>query len=42
MRNPPRYSFDKYLKLIERYNDNQFVDTFISVEKWLYDTPKAK
>jgi polyhydroxyalkanoate synthase len=39
MRNPPRYSFDKYLKLFERYNDKQFVDTFISVEKWLYDTP---
>ena len=33
MRNPPRYSFDKYLKLFERYNDKQFVDTFISVEK---------
>jgi polyhydroxyalkanoate synthase subunit PhaC len=39
MRNPPRYSFDKYLNLFKRYNDKQFVDTFISVEKWLYDTP---
>jgi polyhydroxyalkanoate synthase subunit PhaC len=39
MRNPPRYTFDKYLKLFERYNDKQFVDDFISVEKWLYDTP---
>jgi polyhydroxyalkanoate synthase len=39
MRNPPLYIFDKYLKLFERYNDKQFVDTFISVEKWLYDTP---
>jgi polyhydroxyalkanoate synthase len=39
MRNPPRHSFDKYLKLFERYNDKQFVDDFISVEKWLYDTP---
>jgi polyhydroxyalkanoate synthase subunit PhaC len=39
VRNPPRYTFDKYLKLFERYNDKQFVDTFISVEKWLYDTP---
>ena len=38
MRNPPRYTFDKYLKLFERYNDKQFVDTFILV-KWLYDTP---
>jgi polyhydroxyalkanoate synthase subunit PhaC len=39
MRNPPRYTFDKYLKLFKRYNDKQFVDTFISVGKWLYDTP---
>ena len=39
MRNPPRYSFDKYLNLFKRYNDKQFVDTFTSVEKWLYDTP---
>jgi polyhydroxyalkanoate synthase subunit PhaC len=39
MRNPPRYTFDKYLKLFKRYNDKQFVDDFISVEKWLYDTP---
>ena len=39
MRNPPRYTFDKYLNLFERYNDKQFVDDFISVEKWLYDTP---
>lgn len=39
MRNPPLYIFDKYIKLFERYNDKQFVDTFISVEKWLYDTP---
>ena len=39
MRNPPRYSFDKYLNLFKRYYDKQFVDTFISVEKWLYDTP---
>jgi polyhydroxyalkanoate synthase len=39
MRNPPRYTFDKYLNLFERYKDKQFVDDFISVEKWLYDTP---
>jgi polyhydroxyalkanoate synthase len=39
MRNPPRYTFDKYVNLFERYNDKQFVDDFISVEKWLYDTP---
>ncbi len=39
MRNPPRYAFDKYLNLFKRSNDKQFVDNFISVEKWLYDTP---
>jgi polyhydroxyalkanoate synthase len=39
MRNPPRYAFDKYLNLFKRSNDKQFVNNFISVEKWLYDTP---
>jgi polyhydroxyalkanoate synthase len=39
MRNPPRYTFDKYLNLFKRSNDKQYVDNFISVEKWLYDTP---
>jgi polyhydroxyalkanoate synthase len=39
MRNPPRYAFDKYLKLFEKLDDKKFVDNFISVEKWLYDTP---
>jgi polyhydroxyalkanoate synthase len=39
MRNPPRYSFDKYLQLFKRTYDKQFVETFIAVERWLYDTP---
>jgi polyhydroxyalkanoate synthase len=39
MRNPQRYIFDKYLNLFKRSNDKQYVDNFISVEKWLYDTP---
>lgn len=39
MRNPPRYPFDKYLKLFEKLNDIEFVNTFFDVERWLYDTP---
>lgn len=39
MRNPPRYGFDKYLKFFQRFYDWEFVDTFIDVERWLYDTP---
>lgn len=39
MRNPPRYGFDKYLRLLQRSYDLEFVDTFIDVERWLYDTP---
>ncbi len=39
MRNPPRYGFDKYLKLFQKVHDSEFVDTFIDVERWLYDTP---
>jgi polyhydroxyalkanoate synthase subunit PhaC len=39
MRNPPRYTFDKYLKLFKRINDKEFVNTFFDVEGWLYNTP---
>ena len=39
MRNPPRYTFDKYFKLFKKLYDKEFVNTFIDVERWLYDTP---
>ena len=39
MRNPPRFIFDKYLKFFQRSFDREFVDTFIDVERWLYNTP---
>jgi hypothetical protein len=39
MRNPPRYAFDKYLKLFKKLDDKKFVDNFISAEKWLYGIP---
>jgi len=39
LRNPVRYSFDKYITMAKKYNDKEFVDIFISVERWLYDTP---
>jgi polyhydroxyalkanoate synthase len=39
MRNPTRYGFDKYLKFTQRSHDQEFVETFIAVERWLYDTP---
>ena len=39
MRNPPRYTFDKYLKLFKRIGDKEFVNTFFDVEGWLYNTP---
>jgi len=39
LRNPPRYTFDKYINLLKNLHDTKFVDNFISVEKWLHDTP---
>ena len=41
MRNPPRYTFDKYFKLFKKLYDKEFVNTFIDVERWLYDTPSV-
>jgi polyhydroxyalkanoate synthase len=39
MRNPFRYTFDKYVTAIKKYDDKEFIDLFVGVEKWLYDTP---
>jgi polyhydroxyalkanoate synthase len=39
MRNPPRYTFDKYLKFFQKVGDAKFVSNFFAVENWLHDTP---
>ncbi|MEM2759612.1 MAG: alpha/beta fold hydrolase [Nitrososphaerales archaeon] len=39
MRNPVKYGFDKYLKFMRKFDDPKFVESFIRVERWLYDTP---
>ena len=39
MRNPVRYFFDKYITMAKKYKNKEFIDTFIAVERWLYDTP---
>lgn len=39
MRSPARYTLDKYVKFAQKMDDQKFVDNFIRVERWLYDTP---
>ncbi|MGE3859875.1 MAG: hypothetical protein AB7F53_07785 [Nitrososphaeraceae archaeon] len=39
LRNPPRYIFDKYWKMLNKLYDKDLMNTFIAVEKWLYNTP---
>ena len=39
MRNPPRNLYDKYLKMFKNYEDRHFVDSFLAVENWLFNTP---
>ncbi len=39
MRNPIRYTILKYANLMKRIHDLDFLDTFLAVERWLYNTP---
>ncbi len=39
MRNPPRYGFDRHLKLFQMAYDPEFVDTIMDFERWLCNTP---
>lgn len=39
MRNPSRFAFDKYVKFFKKMHNKSFVDTFLAVERWLYNTP---
>jgi polyhydroxyalkanoate synthase len=40
MRNPPRFALDKYVKFLEKMGDKNFVEMFVAVERWLYNTPQ--
>jgi poly[(R)-3-hydroxyalkanoate] polymerase subunit PhaC len=39
MRNPARNTYDKYASLIQKNKDLKSLKMFISVERWLYDSP---
>ncbi|MGI0050794.1 MAG: alpha/beta fold hydrolase, partial [Nitrososphaeraceae archaeon] len=39
MRNPSKFLFAKYFNLWEKLDNEEFVNTFFDVEKWLHDTP---
>jgi polyhydroxyalkanoate synthase subunit PhaC len=39
MRNPTKYLFDRYLKFFSRLHDEQYVNNFIALQRWLSDTP---
>jgi len=36
---PFKQGIDKYINLVNRINDDKFVQNFLRVENWLYDTP---
>ncbi|GAB6095821.1 class III poly(R)-hydroxyalkanoic acid synthase subunit PhaC [Desulfatiferula olefinivorans] len=37
--NPPRLMIDKYKNLLENLDDKTFVENFIRMEKWIFDSP---
>lgn len=37
--NPARLVIDKYVGLIEKLDDRDFVENFIRMEKWIFDSP---
>lgn len=37
--NPARLVIDKYKGLLESINDKQFVENFVRMEKWIFDSP---
>jgi polyhydroxyalkanoate synthase len=37
--NPPRLLMDKYLGLLENMDNKEFVENFIRMEKWIFDSP---
>jgi polyhydroxyalkanoate synthase len=39
MLNPVRLVVDKYVMFLERSNDTAFVENFIRMEKWIFDSP---
>jgi polyhydroxyalkanoate synthase len=41
MRNPVRFTIDKYLTVTKKINDKDFMKMFRAVEEWLYNTPNV-
>ncbi len=37
--NPARLLFDKYIGFLENMDNKEFVENFIRMEKWIFDTP---
>jgi polyhydroxyalkanoate synthase len=37
--NPPRLMMDKYVGLLENMEDKAFIENFVRMEKWIFDSP---